>query len=47
VFLVGTVDDGDRVEAMGLARATVIFDGFAGAEGARHRELLWIDVARA
>ena len=39
------VDDDDRVEAIGLAR--VVFDGFAGAEGASHRGLLWIDVARA
>ena len=33
---VGTVDDDDRVEPVGFAGATVVFDGFAGAEGASH-----------
>ena len=32
----GAVDDDDRVESIGLAGATVVFDGFAGAEGAIH-----------
>jgi len=30
------VDDDDRVEAIGLARAAVIFEGLTGPEGAIH-----------